>query len=225
MDEPVATSPAEAADDIAAETPADTRSSPLRWRWLWRTSALLVVFALLGLLVWATLHAARGESLVARIAAGDKPQAPHFDLAVIWPRDESWPPRLRRALGDGRLDLRELRGWPVVLNFWASWCIPCRDEAPLLNASARAHRGQIVFLGVNVQDLNEDALKFLRKFDAPYVSIRDRNNKTFEVYGLTGVPETYYLDARGRIVGHVPGAISRRTLEQGVAALLTGARR
>jgi len=197
----------------------------LRWRWLWRTSALLVVFALLGLLVWATLHAARGESLVARIAAGDKPQAPHFDLAVIWPRDESWPPRLRRALGDGRFDLRELRGWPVVLNFWASWCIPCRDEAPLLNASARAHRGQIVFLGVNVQDLNEDALKFLRKFDAPYVSIRDRNNKTFEVYGLTGVPETYYLDARGRIVGHVPGAISRRTLEQGVAALLTGARR
>ena len=225
MDEPVATSPAEAADDIAAETPADTKSSPLRWRWLWRTSAMLVVFALLGLLVWATLHAARGESLVARIAAGDKPQAPHFDLAVIWPRDESWPPRLRRALGDGRLDLRELRGWPVVLNFWASWCIPCRDEAPLLNASARAHRGQVVFLGVNVQDLNEDALKFLREFAAPYVSIRDRNNKTFEDYGLTGVPETYYLDARGRIVGHVPGAISRRTLEQGVAALLTGARR
>jgi cytochrome c biogenesis protein CcmG, thiol:disulfide interchange protein DsbE len=224
VDEPVTTPTAEAADDVPADTSADTTSSPSRWRWLLRTSGLAVVFALLGLLVWATLHATRGESLVARIAGGDKPQAPHFDLAVIWPRDETWPPRLRRALGDGRLDLRELRGRPVVMNFWASWCIPCRDEAPLLNASARAHRGQIVFLGVNVQDLNEDALKFLREFDAPYVSIRDRNNKTFDDYGLTGVPETYYLDTRGRIVGHVPGAVSRRTLEQGVVELLAGAR-
>ncbi len=228
MDEPVAAPTSvhgEAAGDVPADAAAETSSSPSRWRWLLRAVALAVVFGLLGLLVWATLHASRGESLVARIAAGDKPPAPHFDLAVIWSRHETWPPRLRRALGDGRLDLRELRGSPVVMNFWASWCIPCRDEAPLLSASARAHRGQVVFLGVNVQDLNEDALKFLREFDAAYVSIRDRNNKTFEDYGLTGVPETYYLDARGRIVGHVPGAISRRTLEQGVADLLAGARR
>jgi hypothetical protein len=88
VDEPVA-APTEAADDLAADATADTVSSPSRWRWLLRTSGLAVVVGLLGLLVWGTLHAARGESLVARIAAGDKPQAPHFDLAVIWPRDET----------------------------------------------------------------------------------------------------------------------------------------
>jgi cytochrome c biogenesis protein CcmG, thiol:disulfide interchange protein DsbE len=228
VDEPVAepgAAPATAPADTPADASAETASAPSRWRWLLRGGGLAIVVALLGLLVWATLHATRGESLVARIAAGDKPPAPHFDLAVIWRRDETWPPQLRRALGDDRLDLHELRGRPVVMNFWASWCIPCRDEAPLLSASARAHRGQAVFLGVNVQDLTEDALEFLREFDAPYVSIRDRNNKTFDDYGLTGVPETYYLDARGRIVGHVPGAISRRTLEQGVAAVMAGARR
>ena len=120
----------------------------------------------------------------------------------------------------------EARGRLAFVTDEASWCIPCRDEAPLLNASARAHRGKVVFLGVNVQDLSEDALKFLREFDVPYASVRDRNNKIFEDYGLTGVPETYYLDARGRIVGHVPGAVSRRTLEQGGAdQVLSGGRR
>jgi cytochrome c biogenesis protein CcmG, thiol:disulfide interchange protein DsbE len=218
VDEPVANAGAPPAGDEPGATPS-------RWGWLLRLAASALVAGLLALLVWGTLHATRGESLVARIAAGRAPHAPHFDLAVLWSRSDTWPPQLRRALGDRRLDLDELRGRPVVMNFWASWCIPCRDEAPLLNASARAHRGNVVFLGVNVQDLSEDALKFLREFKAPYVSVRDRNNKTFDDYGLTGVPETYYLDARGRIVGHVPGAISRRSLEQGVARLLADSTR
>jgi thiol-disulfide isomerase/thioredoxin len=155
-----------------------------------------------------------------RRPAGKKPRAPRFELAVLWSHDQTWPARQRRALADRRLDLGELRGRRVVMNFWASWCIPCRDEAPLLNASARAHRGNVLFLGVTVQDLSEDALRLLREFKAPYVSVRDRNNKTFGDYGLTGVPETYYLDARGRIVGHVPGPVSRQTLEQGIDQLL-----
>ena len=86
MDEPVAAPtarPGEAQGDVPADAAADTTSSPSRWRWLLRASGLAVVVGLLGLLVWATLHAARGESLVARIAAGDKPPAPQFELAVI----------------------------------------------------------------------------------------------------------------------------------------------
>lgn len=221
MDEPVSRPPAAVPADAARDEAAREVASS-RWRWLFRLGVLAVVAGLLSLLVWAMLHATRGESLVARIAAGDKPPAPRFDLAAFWSRSETWPPPLRRALGDGRLDLGELRGRRVVMNFWASWCVPCRDEAPLFNASARAHRGRVVFVGVNVQDLKEDALKFLREFDTPYVSVRDRNNKTFDEYGLTGVPETYYLDASGRILGHVPGAVSRRTLEQGVDGLMDG---
>jgi cytochrome c biogenesis protein CcmG/thiol:disulfide interchange protein DsbE len=198
---------------------------PSLWRWSLRVVALSVVIGLFGLLGWATLSAGKGSSLVARIAAGEGPEAPSFSLEVLWPRAETWPVAARRRLVDGRLDLRELRGSPVVLNFWASWCIPCRDEAPILNASARAHSGEVAFLGVNVQDLKADALAFSREFDTPYVSVRDRGNRTYEDYGLTGVPETYYLDATGRIVAHVPGAISRAILEEGIAQAMEDAPR
>jgi len=224
VDEPLATAPqAEPAPDTALAE--ETRKRPSRWRWPLRVIGLSVVVGLLSLLAWATLSAGRGNSLVARIAAGEAPAAPPFSLEVLWPRAETWPMPARRRLDDGRLDLRELRGRPVVVNFWASWCIPCRDEAPVLNASARAHAGEVVFLGVNVQDLKSDALAFSREFDTPYVSVRDRGNGTYEDYGLTGVPETYYLDGGGRIVAHTPGAISRASLEQGIAQAIGGAAR
>ena len=207
---------------VAPEAPPES-SSP--WRWPLHVAALAILLALLGLLAWATLTAGRGTRLVARSAAGEAPPAPSFSLEVLWRRPETWPPDPRRGLADGRIDLAELRGRPVVVNFWASWCIPCRNEAPILNASSRAHAGKVVFLGINVQDLREDALAFSREFDTPYVSVRDRGNGTYEDYGLTGVPETYYLDAGGRIVAHSPGAISRTSLEQGIAQARGGAAR
>jgi len=224
VDEPLATKP-------QVESPPETvpgeetPERPSRWRWPLRVAALSVVVGLFGLLVWATLSAGKGNSLVARIAAGEAPPAPSFSLEVLWPRAETWPVAARRRLADGRLDLRELRGRPIVINFWASWCIPCRDEAPILNASARAHAGEVVFLGFNVQDLKSDALAFSREFETPYVSVRDRGNGTYEDYGLTGVPETYYLDDGGRIVAHSPGAISRTTLEEGIGQTVGGAAR
>jgi cytochrome c biogenesis protein CcmG/thiol:disulfide interchange protein DsbE len=223
VDEPVRTAPQEELSQTAAAEEPPRR--PSAWRWPLRLVALSVAVGLFGLLAWATLSAGKGNSLVARVAAGEAPSAPSFSLDVLWPRAETWPVAARRSLADGRLDLRELRGRPVVLNFWASWCIPCRDEAPILNASARAHAGKVVFLGVDVQDLRGDALAFSREFDTPYVSVRDRGNGTYEDYGLTGVPETYYLDAGGRIVAHSPGAISRTSLEQGVAQAIGGAAR
>jgi cytochrome c biogenesis protein CcmG/thiol:disulfide interchange protein DsbE len=94
-----------------------------------------------------------------------------------------------------------------------------------LNAAARAHAGEVVFLGVNVQDFKSDALAFAREFDTPYISVRDVANDTYEDYGLTGVPETYYVDASGRIVAHSPGAITRPSLEDGIAQAIGGAAR
>jgi cytochrome c biogenesis protein CcmG/thiol:disulfide interchange protein DsbE len=104
----------------------------------------------------------------------------------------------------------------VVVNFWASWCIPCKEEAALLAASARAHRGRVVFLGIDVQDFKSDARGFLKRFDTPYVSVRDGSGSTYTDYGLTGVPETYWIDARGRIVAHYAGQIDRAQLEDGI---------
>jgi cytochrome c biogenesis protein CcmG/thiol:disulfide interchange protein DsbE len=218
VDEPVGTTPQTAPVEGAAE-----RASA--WRWPLRLAALSIVAGILGLLVWATLSAGRGNSLVSRIAAGEAPSAPSFSLEVLWPQAETWPAPTRRRLADGRVDLAELRGRSVVINFWASWCVPCRDEAPILNASARAHVGDVVFLGIDVQDLRSDALAFSREFDTPYVSVRDRGSGTYEDYGLTGVPETYYLNAAGRIVAHSPGALSRTSLEERISQAMGGAAR
>jgi cytochrome c biogenesis protein CcmG/thiol:disulfide interchange protein DsbE len=183
--------------------------------------SLGVVACLLGLLVWKVVFDKSGAHLVAAIKHGRRPVAPVFRLGVIWPRDEYWPASLRPALDDHLVSLDELRGHPDVINFWASWCVPCRDEAPNHNASAKAHSGAVAFIGIDIQDLVPDAHKFLRELHVPYVSVRDKSSGTYRAYGLTGVPETYYLDRRGRIVGHSIGAVSRRELEQQLAALLT----
>ena len=191
-----------------------------RWLLPFKLAAVAAVAGLLGLLVWATLAAGRGSSLVAHIAAGKKPAAPTFTLGVLWPHTETWPPELKATITDGKLDLRELRGHPVALNFWASWCVPCRQEAPILHASALRHGGKVAFVGVDIKDLSDDARDFARKYTVNYVSTRDGSgNKTWNNYGLTGVPETYFIDARGRIVAHIPGAVSTQTLEQGIATI------
>jgi cytochrome c biogenesis protein CcmG/thiol:disulfide interchange protein DsbE len=179
--------------------------------------SLLAVAGLLALLVWRVAKAGEGADLVSAIKAGEKPQAPAFDLPVLWAHGETWPKALRPALADGRVSLAELRGYPVIVNFWASWCIPCKREAPLLTASARAHKGKVAFLGLDIQDFKSDARRFLERFRTNYVSVRDGGNSTYSGYGVTGVPETYYLDAKGRIVAHSVGEVSRGELEQGVA--------
>lgn len=177
---------------------------------------VLVVSGMLALLVWRVVAANRGAELVKAISAGKRPPAPAFTLPVIWTNSPTWPPALQRLLTQQKLPLRLLRGRPVVLNFWASWCIPCKEEAPRLNAAAQAHAGAVVFLGVDVQDLTTDARRFLRRHDVRYASLHDNAGSTYDGYGLTGVPETYWLDRRRRIVAHFAGPVSRDQLESGI---------
>src|SRR6266446_2114877 len=114
--------------------------------------ALAAVLGLLALLVWRFVSAHRGAALVNAIRAGRRPAAPAFTLPVIWKNGSTWPAPLRRLLAGRTLQLRGLRGYPVVVNFWASWCVPCKQEAPRLNTAAQQNAGSVAFLGVDVQD-------------------------------------------------------------------------
>lgn len=196
------------------------RPRRLRPKHLAQLIAIAAVIGLLGLLVWRVARGEAGGGFVAATRAGERPVAPDFELPVIWKRDETWPPEARRALADGRLALRELRGYPVVFNFWASWCIPCKEEAPELAAGATRYSGRVVFLGIDIQDFTRDARKFMDDVDASYASVRDGTSKTSSAYGLTGLPETFYLDRKGRAAFHSVGAVSKDDLEVGIRAAL-----
>jgi len=184
-----------------------------------RLAALTLVGGLLALLVWRVVNAGQGGRLVNAVREHKKPIAPDFRLGVLWPHTETWPASTR-DLVTSEVALRSLRGRPVVLNFWASWCIPCAHEAPRLVASAKEHEGRVLFLGVDVKDFSSDARKFLRRFHVNYVSVRDGGSGTYDAYGLTGLPESYFLDASGRIVAHKIGEISAAELEDGITQAL-----
>jgi len=160
-----------------------------------RAALLGTLVAVLGLLAFVTLRSNRPATITSALARGLTPDAPAFVL-----------PRLDQ---DGSLDLSALRGNVVVINFWASWCVPCRDEAPALQAAWDRYRDRgVVILGVNVQDLVPEAQRFLKEVKATYPIVRDRDNSVYRAYGLTGVPETFFVDRQGRIVRKFPGVVT-----------------
>ena len=155
--------------------------------------AVGVVVALLGLLTWKV---ARGDdnAVTGSLAAGKLVTAPGWDLAQLD--------------GSGELALESLRGKTVVLNFWASWCGPCKDETPLLQKSwERWQSKDVVFVGMNVKDFRGDARSFVRRFGVTYPNVYDGKGSTVGRYGVTGFPETYFIDARGRVVYRIAGPV------------------
>jgi cytochrome c biogenesis protein CcmG/thiol:disulfide interchange protein DsbE len=151
--------------------------------------------------------------------------APAFSLELLEPG--TVPPRLERRISaagaDGRLSLEDIRGTPLVLNFWASWCAPCRQEAPRLEQGwLRWGPRGVLFLGLDMQDIRSDARDFVGEFKVTYPTIRDPGKDVQIRYGATGIPETYFISARGRVVAHVPGVVSDAQLESGIGAARSG---
>ncbi len=120
------------------------------------------------------------------------------------------------------LQLSDLRGEVVVLNFWASWCPPCRDEALLLEEGWREYAEQgVVFLGVDIWDTEQNARAYLDEFGITFPNLIDERGRVAVEYGLTGVPETYFITADGTVSRRIIGAVTRATLEQGIEAALS----
>jgi cytochrome c biogenesis protein CcmG/thiol:disulfide interchange protein DsbE len=180
----------------------------------------------IGLLIFGVLAQAPNTAIDDSLAQGHAAPAPGFDLEVLQRGEPgaAFDRRLAPALADGRLSTAELRGIPVVLNIWASWCDPCRQEAALLE---RAWRTQgrpagTLFLGLDQQDTTGDARAFMRQYAVDYLNVHDLGNDVPRSYGATGIPETYFISARGEVVGHVSGAISPRELRDGIIAARSG---
>src|SRR5919108_5035067 len=128
-----------------------------RLKLILQAAAVSVVALLLVLLAWQVVKADEGRALTAQIAAGMRPPAPDFDLELL---DES-----------GKLPLSSLRGNVVVLNFWASWCTPCKDEASILQSGWERWRERGVrFVGIDAQDFKGDARRFLERYGVTYPS-------------------------------------------------------
>lgn len=173
-----------------------------------QAAAVAVVAALLALLAWKVLQ---GESEVtSALAPGGTPSAPAFVL--------------ERLDGKGELSLASLRGQAVVLNFWASWCGPCKDEAPVLQAAYErwGDRG-VAFVGIDVQDFRGDARAFVERYGITYPNVFDGKGSTVGRYGVTGFPETYFVDASGKVRYRIAGPVSSaEEVDDGIRRALAG---
>jgi cytochrome c biogenesis protein CcmG/thiol:disulfide interchange protein DsbE len=169
-------------------------------------AAVAAVAAVIALLVVGLLNKGVDTSIKDALAAGERPPAPELTLPVLIAGDGIGP------VGS-RVSLAALRGRTVVVNIWASWCIPCETEAPVLDEVARHYRARgddrVLVLGIDVRDLSDDARSFWKEFDLSYPSLRDRSDDAAGRFQTTGVPETYVIDPEGRIAYRQIGEVRR----------------
>ncbi len=119
------------------------------------------------------------------------------------------------------IKLSELRGTPVVLNFWASWCTTCKDEQPLLEQAWQRYKGKVMFLGLSHLDQDKNARAWLQCYNVTYPNALDRGGKVYNAYHVQGVPETFFIDANGNIVDYYVGAFpSAGVLDQYIQRML-----
>ena len=155
---------------------------------------VLAVLAAVGLLVYGL--AQKGDS---RIAVGD----PAPEMAV------------ERLEGGGEESLADYRGRWVMVNFWASWCVPCREEANTLNQLQKERGGpRFTVLGVDSNDLSPDAKAFVKRYGVQYPQLRDGQGDLAQDFGTTGVPESYLFDPRGNLAQSQAGPVTEEILRE-----------
>jgi cytochrome c biogenesis protein CcmG/thiol:disulfide interchange protein DsbE len=120
-----------------------------------------------------------------------------------------------------QLHLADLKGKPVVVNFWASWCDPCREETPRLESAYQKYASQgVVFVGLAYNDTPDHGRPFVDKYGVTYPVGPDPDGATAVAYGVDGVPETVFIGRDGKIASRVPGGLSDEALESNLQAIL-----
>jgi cytochrome c biogenesis protein CcmG, thiol:disulfide interchange protein DsbE len=162
-------------------------------------AALLIIV----LLVVGLMNQGTATTIDDALETGQRPAAPALTLPVLVSAP-GLPP------AGSEVSLSALRGSVVLLNLWASWCGPCKEEAPVLENIWREYRAKgVTVLGIDIQDLSSDARAFISEFGLTYPSLRDGTDGSKSALEATGVPETYLIDRRGRIALHIAGPVSR----------------
>lgn len=172
---------------------------------------LLLVLGFLGLLGWGMARAGSGtgspgvNSDGGAVAIQRRP-APNLDLRLFDASAGLW--RLKDQAGKKE----------VLINFWASWCPPCRQEAGMLAQAARDYRPKgVEFVGVNVWDQTDAAKAFIQEFGIDYANGQDENNRAAVDFGVTGIPETFLVDKQGQITIRWVGPMTRSQLDKLIA--------
>ena len=167
--------------------------------------------ALLAAMVGIFAHGlfANSTTVAAEVKDGRTPQAPDFTLPLLQ--------------GGGDLTLSSLRGKVVVLNFWASWCGPCREEAPVFAEALHLHRNQgLRVVGVNSQDFVSDARRFAAENHVAYPLVHDGSNDVTTRWGVSGFPATFVIDRAGAVRWYQGQEITAQELDRAITPVLGG---
>ena len=144
---------------------------------------------------------------------------PALDFRVSWIQGKDFVPK---AANSDHFTLADLKGRPVVLNFWASWCVSCRQEAHELEKFWQGHKDKVLVVGIAIQDTAEDAKKFAAYFGKTYAIGLDDDGKAAIDYGVSGVPETFLIDSNGVIRHKEIGPVDAASLSQLVTKITEG---
>lgn len=177
----------------------------------------IIIFSLVSLLNLALV------ALLLKLLLTPAPNSTVADPLIGHPAPNFSLTMLRPGTQQSQLSLSNFKGKPVVLNFWASWCDPCKQEMPLLETTWKQMQGQgknVVFLGIDFQDLNKDGISFLQQFSITYPIVSDVSGTVAFKYGITSLPVTIFINRNGTVVSRVARQLTQQALSSNLQLII-----